>query len=450
MNTRKTSEKTIKVPAGERDAWGYAVCFGTIITFIGGIGHVNSFGLIYHDFILETASSAKSLTTAHGVFAIMLAIGGFILNMVTKKYSLRTGGLIGTALFSTGSFLTIFISNTYQLPLTFGLLQGIGFGMMVTVSYATLNHYFIKKRTTVMSICKALQGIILILYPQILKKFMSFYGFRGTLLLVSGISLHTLPGMLVMKKNLEKNIIMRAANDIESLKDKDENKDLLRTNDTPQDVNTKDVSMKKKWRGKLLETFNIKVLKDPIYLNMCIGQSFVNFSDLTFFILQPMLLFQYGYDKTQVATCISICAGADVAGRCGLAIVSNIVNINTRFLYYVASLFTLLIRIVILQTTDFVWVACVTATLGMLRAWLHVASPLVISNYVTHEDFPGAYAIFMLAAGVINVMCSPLIGQLKDVYGDYVPAFYALTLCCIPCVLFWPLEYCIKTKLTKA
>lgn len=46
---------------------------------IAGIGHVNSFGLIYNDFINDTNSTAKSLTTAHGVFAVMLAIGGWLL-----------------------------------------------------------------------------------------------------------------------------------------------------------------------------------------------------------------------------------------------------------------------------------------------------------------------------------------------------------------------------------
>lgn len=43
---------------------------------VAGIGHVNSFGLIYHDFIVETHATSKSLTTAHGVFAVMLAVGG--------------------------------------------------------------------------------------------------------------------------------------------------------------------------------------------------------------------------------------------------------------------------------------------------------------------------------------------------------------------------------------
>lgn len=97
-----------------------------------------------------------------------------------------------------GSFSTIFITNVNQLPITFGVFQGIGFGMVVPVCYSTLNHYFVRKRTTVMSICKAAQGVILMWYPQLLKKIMSLYGFRGTLLILAGMSLHTFPGMLAM------------------------------------------------------------------------------------------------------------------------------------------------------------------------------------------------------------------------------------------------------------
>lgn len=102
---------------------------------------------------------------------------------------------------ATGSFLTIFISSTNQLPFTFGMLQGIGFGMMVPVCYSTLNHYFVKRRTTVMSLIKAIQGFVLIWYPQLIKIMILNYGFRATLLIISGISLHIFPGMIAMKTN---------------------------------------------------------------------------------------------------------------------------------------------------------------------------------------------------------------------------------------------------------
>ncbi|XP_063823856.1 monocarboxylate transporter 14-like [Ostrinia nubilalis] len=427
--------------------WGYVVCFGMVISFIAGMGHINSFGLIYNDFMNDTHSTAKSLTSAQGVFAMMLAIGGMILNVLSKVCSLRQGGFIGAALISLGSILTIFITNINQLPFTFGVLQGIGFGIIVPVSYSTLNFYFVRKRTTVMSACKAIQGFVLMWYPQLIKKLIIQYGFRGTLLLISAISLHTIPGMAVMTKS-KKNVRNMAANDdVESRRNIEENVDLLdqKENEEPSGVKNKI----NKARFILEEVFCLKVLKDPVYVNICLGQSFVNFSDLMFFMLQPMLLFQYGYNRSEVATCISIGAGADVAGRGALALLSSIISIETRTIFYMGSFFTLVMRVVLFQVRQFTWVSTVTAVLGFLRAWLHVTSPLVISSHVPHQDFPGAYALYLLTAGVVNMIVSPMIGQLKDTYEDFTPAFYALCICCLPCLVLWPLEYFWQGKMNK-
>ncbi|CAH0727538.1 unnamed protein product, partial [Brenthis ino] len=374
---------------------------------------------------------------------------GLILSVVSRNFSLRIGGLLGALFMATGSFLTVFISSTNQLPLTFGMLQGIGFGMMVPVCYSTLNHYFVRRRTTVMSLIKAIQGFVLIWYPQLIKIMILNYGFRATLLIISGISLHIFPGMITMKTNFGAKKRPANSTQIASREKQPEAIDLL--HDTPKGIELQDnvITDKKStntFRNKFLEQFNLKVLNDSVFCNICLGQSFVNFSDMIFFVLQPMLLFQYGLDTNQVATCISVSAGADVAGRFGLVFISSIITINTRVLFYVATFFTLIARIAILQVRQFIWVTCMTSLLGILRAWLHVSSPLVISNHVSHQDFTGAYALFMLAAGVVNVVFSPLIGLIKDLHQDYIPAFYALTVCCLPCLVFWPVEYYILKR----
>lgn len=49
--------------------------------------------------------------------------------------------------------------------------------------------------------------------------------------------------------------------------------------------------------------------------------------------------------QSEVAYCISIGACADVVGRCALALISSLAPVNTRLLFYVATLFTLLMRI---------------------------------------------------------------------------------------------------------
>ncbi|XP_026759201.2 monocarboxylate transporter 7-like [Galleria mellonella] len=452
-NEVRETVKSVSKNQTKNDNWGYMVCFGTIITFIAGIGHVNSTGLIYNDFIIATQSTTKSLTIAHGVFALMLAFGGIILNSISKKYSLRFGGFIGAFILSVGSFSTIFIRNTNELPLTYGVLQGIGFGILTPVCYSMLNYYYKDNaRTTAMSICKGVQGVFLMWYPQIIKNFMSWYGFRGTLLIISGITFHTFPAMITMTTNERRSSKKtKTTNNVEYGKREDENVDLLNRNNNSTEVTYKTTSTNegnivKKIGSILLDVFHLKVLKDPVYCNICIGQSFCNFSDVTFFVLQPMLFLQYGFDKTEAATCISICAGADVAGRFVLAFISTQTKINTRLLYYFTILLTVFFRTVILHVNQFLWLAIVTGILGLLRAGLHVASPLVISNHVAHEDLPGAYAVFLLTVGLVNVAIAPIIGILKDEYQNFIPAFYALVLCCLPCLILWPIEYILRYK----
>lgn len=131
--------------------------------------------------------------------------------MISKRYSLRLGGIVGAVTLLTGSFATIFIISTNQLLITFGALQGVGFGMMVPVCYSTINYYYVRKRTMIMSVIKALQGIILMWYPQFLRKILFVYGFRGTLLIISGVALHTVPGMLIMKTKEKTQAKLRTA-----------------------------------------------------------------------------------------------------------------------------------------------------------------------------------------------------------------------------------------------
>lgn len=71
---------------------------------------------------------------------------------------------------------------------------------------------------------------------------------------------------------------------------------------------------------------------------------------------------------------------------------------------------------VVLQIRSFTWMCVVLGVLGVLRAWLHVSSPLIVSNHVKHADFPGAYALFMLSTGMVNVFCAPVIGKFLNLY----------------------------------
>lgn len=125
-------------------------------------------------------------------------VSGFSANIALKRLSLRQVGLIGAGIYTLASFLAIFVESTAQLIITNGLLQGLGMGLLIPVSYTSFNSYFTKKKVLYLSLCKASIGLITMVYPLFIKMTMAEYGFRGTLAIICAISAHSIFGAIVL------------------------------------------------------------------------------------------------------------------------------------------------------------------------------------------------------------------------------------------------------------
>lgn len=47
----------------------------------------------------------------------------------------------------------------------------------------------------------------------------------------------------------------------------------------------------------MVDFLDLNLVKDPVYMNLVLGISFVLYSDTAFFTLQPMYLFELGFSK---------------------------------------------------------------------------------------------------------------------------------------------------------
>lgn len=73
--------------------------------------------------------------------------------------------------------------------------------------------------------------------------------------------------------------------------------------------------------SRLARFLDLHLLRDGVYLNICLGMSFALYSDITFFTVQPIYLRQaLGYAPTTVAHIIAIGAASDLLGRFSLAL----------------------------------------------------------------------------------------------------------------------------------
>lgn len=78
------------------------------------------------------------------------------------------------------------------------IFAGVGFGLVMPAMYTMFNHYFVKRRVTMIGIIATLCGFVSIGMPTSIEMLMQEYGFRGCMAILAALNLHVLLGMIVL------------------------------------------------------------------------------------------------------------------------------------------------------------------------------------------------------------------------------------------------------------
>ncbi|KAL5278633.1 hypothetical protein ACFFRR_003331 [Megaselia abdita] len=477
---------TFEAPEG---GWGFIICVGMALPFIQGLGSIQCFGLLFKDFFEEIGGGTSAISIVSSSFFCALSFAGLLSSSLFQKYGIRRIGLVGGFLYFVGSIAQVFVNSSFQLLIAYGLLQGSAFGIIIPVCYSTFNLYFVKKRVMMMSFAQTLIGIGGMIYPILIQKLFDWYGFRGALLVLAAVNSHAIFGMLVMHPvewHLRKVEIVdtelqdvngNIPNDHEG---KDENHHMVESarNSIGDPKTYRGLSMdhlnkltgsrrassiaslgnwtgpvvvseftnqpiksqkKGKWKA-LVDFLDLALLKKFVYVNIVLGITFALYSDVAFFTLQPLYLFQLGYSRADTALIIAIGCGCDLVSRIVLAFSAAFVSVPSRFVYLAGAFFTFFLRFVFLKVTDFTAMAIMTGILGFLKTWIHVPLPLVFAEYLPAERFASGYGLFMFLQGNLMFAIGPATGYIRDTTGDYVITFHFLNIFMGLCAFPWLIE----------
>lgn len=121
------------------------------------------------------------------------------MNYALNTFTCRQVGVTGSVIYFCGSFFTAFATNVYQIIFTYGVLQGIGLGLMVPAAFTSFNYYFVRRRTFAMAVTQLIIGVAAMVIPLAIQMLLEEYGFRGTQAIIAAFSLHALLGMVVLQ-----------------------------------------------------------------------------------------------------------------------------------------------------------------------------------------------------------------------------------------------------------
>ncbi|CAH1785202.1 unnamed protein product, partial [Owenia fusiformis] len=169
-------------------AWMIVLFSFSVHIFIYGISW--SVGVFFVLF-LNAFHTVKGVTAWPGSLntATMYLVGP-ISSMLTNKLGCRPTVILGGVISAIGLGTSAFANNIYHLYTTFGIVTGVGFGIAYLPGIVIVSQYFEKKRTLAIGVAASGIGFGSFIYPPMIDALNNQYGWRGALLMLSGITLN--------------------------------------------------------------------------------------------------------------------------------------------------------------------------------------------------------------------------------------------------------------------
>lgn len=171
-------------------SWVIVFCCGYIHFAIFGL--FRSWGVIYVAVINEYHVSREEASWPFSLCSAVFQLVGPAVSIITHYISQRSTCLLGSTIATIGVIGCYFAENVMWITISYGVVHGLGFGIIVTLIPVFLNQYFVKYRASAMGIAFSGGSISSFVVPIVMEWLLDNYGLRGSFLLLGGLAMNTL------------------------------------------------------------------------------------------------------------------------------------------------------------------------------------------------------------------------------------------------------------------
>ncbi|XP_053574427.1 monocarboxylate transporter 13 isoform X2 [Bombina bombina] len=186
-----------------KDVWDGVLLISCFLQAGLVFGALRSFGVFFPEFVEYFGSAAGSVSwvTSCGVAVqqLMSPLGCAL----ALRYGSRPVVMFGGLLASLGMFFASFATSLPHLYLSLGGLSGLGWALIFSPSMAAVTQSFTHRRSLATGFVLTGVGIMSFALTPLLQYLVEIYSWRGALLLLSGITLHSVPCGALLRPHSE-------------------------------------------------------------------------------------------------------------------------------------------------------------------------------------------------------------------------------------------------------
>ena len=187
---------------GARVYYGWIVVGVTALTLIASAAERSLPGVLLYPLEREFGWTRASISLAVSIGLVLFGLSGPVAGRLMDRVGPRRVTLAGLLLIVTSGAASAAMTQLWQLDLLWGVVSGVGTGVVASVLGATIaNRWFVARRGLVLGIFGAATSAGQLAFVQLLVWLVVTVGWRGAVLVVSGVALLTLIPVFLLMAN---------------------------------------------------------------------------------------------------------------------------------------------------------------------------------------------------------------------------------------------------------
>ncbi|XP_071035457.1 uncharacterized protein [Parasteatoda tepidariorum] len=179
-------------------AWAVAsaACFMNFI--MAGLGRMS--GILFVAFIEFFQVDRKRASIPFSARSSARNLFGPVVGILGQKYGARKVIVSGSLIGSISCILCFFTTDIVWITILWGVINGLGTALTVTLPQVVIGQYFVKYRTTAAGMGFSGGCVGSFLFPVLIEYLLQNFGLEGTFLMIAALVMHTIPAALILRK----------------------------------------------------------------------------------------------------------------------------------------------------------------------------------------------------------------------------------------------------------
>lgn len=156
------------------------------------------FGFLYGARFAELNFTQSQISIILNLSSVFTNLSGWFIGFAVQFCSLRKVAIFGSLMISSGVALSSFATTLGHFMLTYGVMVGVGFGLMGSAAFLAVCSFFTARNKAV-SLAMTGIGVGQMLMPQVVKLLMPIYGSKGTILIIGSLALNGMIGAVLFQ-----------------------------------------------------------------------------------------------------------------------------------------------------------------------------------------------------------------------------------------------------------